>query len=229
MPRAARVRGGIVASQAERSNRSCRQCGRGARRASQSDSAPFWIMTGPGHRISQAPSQRHREPHSLEADMAAIDDISFVGLIGNRQLESITTNEFMNALARCGWGEAHNAHILMRLRERGIRWGIFTPNDLRGSSATAIRSMPMTEPRLASAVTANAGSSTGRIRAASSRSVIPVEPAPQSRRQRSSSLLTLRPESAGHRDVSARGRSPLPRPRANTLYLPSRRVYTGPA
>ena len=61
--------------------------------------------------------------------MAAIDDISFVGLIGNRQLESITTNEFMNALARCGWGEAHNAHILMRLRERGIRWGIFTPND----------------------------------------------------------------------------------------------------
>lgn len=59
----------------------------------------------------------------------SIDQIEFVGLIGNRLLTQITTNEFMNALARNGWGEAQNAHILMRLRERGPLWGILTPND----------------------------------------------------------------------------------------------------
>jgi hypothetical protein len=58
-----------------------------------------------------------------------IDQIEFVGLIGNRLLTEITTNEFMNALAKNGWGEAHNAHILMRLRERGPLWRIWTPND----------------------------------------------------------------------------------------------------
>ncbi len=65
-----------------------------------------------------------------------IDQIEFVGLIGNRLLTQVTTNEFMNALARNGWGEAHNAHILMRLRERGHWWGIGTPNDF----ARALRS-----------------------------------------------------------------------------------------
>ena len=58
-----------------------------------------------------------------------IDQIEFVGLIGNRLLTQITTNEFMNALSKNGWGEAQNAHILMRLRERGPLWGILTPND----------------------------------------------------------------------------------------------------
>jgi len=58
-----------------------------------------------------------------------IDQIEFVGLIGDRPLTEVTTNEFMNALAKNGWGEALNAHILMRLRERGHLWGIQTPND----------------------------------------------------------------------------------------------------
>jgi hypothetical protein len=58
-----------------------------------------------------------------------IDRIEVVGLIGNRPLPHVTTNDFMNALARNGWGEARNAHILMRLRERGHLWGIRTPND----------------------------------------------------------------------------------------------------
>jgi hypothetical protein len=58
-----------------------------------------------------------------------IDQIEFVGLIGNRLLTQVTTNEFMNALAKNGWGEAQNAHILMRLRERGHLWGIRTPDD----------------------------------------------------------------------------------------------------
>jgi hypothetical protein len=61
--------------------------------------------------------------------MTAIDQIEFRGLIGNRLLASITTNEFMNALAAFGWGEAHNGHILQKLRERGSRWGIRTPNE----------------------------------------------------------------------------------------------------
>ena len=59
----------------------------------------------------------------------SIDRIEFVGLIGNRLLTEVTTNEFMNALAKNGWGEAQNAHILMRLRERGPLWGIRTPNE----------------------------------------------------------------------------------------------------
>ncbi len=58
-----------------------------------------------------------------------IDRIEFTGLIGNRLLTEITTNEFMNALAKSGWGEAVNAHILQRLRQRGHLWGILTPND----------------------------------------------------------------------------------------------------
>jgi hypothetical protein len=58
-----------------------------------------------------------------------IDGIKFAGLIGNRRLHQITTNEFMSALAKCGWREAHNAHVLMRLRERGMFWGLRTAND----------------------------------------------------------------------------------------------------
>lgn len=61
--------------------------------------------------------------------MTGIDQIEFGGLIGNRMLASITTNEFMNALGKLGWGEATNGHILQKLRERGGRWGIRTPND----------------------------------------------------------------------------------------------------
>lgn len=72
-----------------------------------------------------------------------IDQIEFVGLIGNRLLTQVTTNAFMNALAKNGWGEAKNAHILMRLQERGHHWGILTPNDfsraLRGGFSVTDR------------------------------------------------------------------------------------------
>jgi hypothetical protein len=80
--------------------------------------------------------------------MPAIDQIEFVGLIGNRPLSLITTNEFMNALEKNGWGEAHNAHILQRLRERGSRWGIITPNDFARALRDG-RTMPANEGALA--------------------------------------------------------------------------------
>ena len=35
----------------------------------------------------------------------------------------------MNSLSQNGWGEAHNGHILQKLRERGARWGSHRPND----------------------------------------------------------------------------------------------------
>jgi hypothetical protein len=61
--------------------------------------------------------------------MASIDSIKFVGLIGDKAWKEITVNEFLDALAKCGWKEAHNAHIFMRLSERGPGLGIRTPND----------------------------------------------------------------------------------------------------
>ena len=62
-------------------------------------------------------------------NMEAIETFEFRGLIGGRALFSITTNEFMHALRDIGWREAHNAHILQKLRERGRLWGINTPED----------------------------------------------------------------------------------------------------
>ena len=56
-------------------------------------------------------------------------DLSFEGGIVNRTWDEITMNEFVNALNKCGWREAHNAHIYQRLRERGPFLGVFTPGD----------------------------------------------------------------------------------------------------
>lgn len=75
--------------------------------------------------------------------METIETFEFRGLIAGRALLSITTSEFMNALRDIGWREAHNAHILQRLRERGRLWGINTPDDfaraLRHGYTIAVR------------------------------------------------------------------------------------------
>ena len=68
--------------------------------------------------------------------MASIDNIKFAGLIGDKAWKEITVNEFMAALGKNGWKEAHNAHIFMRLCERGPTLGIRAPNDF----ARALRS-----------------------------------------------------------------------------------------
>jgi hypothetical protein len=59
----------------------------------------------------------------------SIDQIEFGGQIGNMPFPSITINEFINALAKNGWREAHNAHIYQRLLQRGPVFGLATPND----------------------------------------------------------------------------------------------------
>lgn len=61
--------------------------------------------------------------------MQEIENVEFGGLIGNRSLHAITTSEFVNALSKCGWREAHNGHILQKLRKRGLVWRINTLND----------------------------------------------------------------------------------------------------
>jgi hypothetical protein len=58
-----------------------------------------------------------------------IDAIEFPGLIGNQTWDRITGPEFFDALAKCGWREAHNAHIFLRLCQRGPGLGIHNPND----------------------------------------------------------------------------------------------------
>ena len=58
-----------------------------------------------------------------------IDQIEFRGLLGNRPFASILMNEFINALRLNGWREAHNAHIYQRLLQRGVEFGLRTPND----------------------------------------------------------------------------------------------------
>ena len=55
--------------------------------------------------------------------------IRFVGLIGNRPLQSLTQQEIRNALAKAGMREAHNAHFVSRLVSRGPQVGIRTLND----------------------------------------------------------------------------------------------------
>lgn len=65
--------------------------------------------------------------------MAVISAIEFVGLIGNRPILQLHGPEFDNALAKAGWREAHNAHILKRLKERGPGIGINTLNDFARS------------------------------------------------------------------------------------------------
>jgi hypothetical protein len=59
--------------------------------------------------------------------------IEFVGLIKNRSLGGLTHQEIRNAMTRVGLREAHNAHFIMRLIERGPDCGINTLDDLAKS------------------------------------------------------------------------------------------------
>ena len=68
--------------------------------------------------------------------MASIDRIKFRGLIGNREFKDLTVEEFLDALAKCGWREAHNGHIFKALVKRGPPWGIRTPNEFASALRT---------------------------------------------------------------------------------------------
>jgi len=59
--------------------------------------------------------------------------IEFVGLIKNRSLGGLTHQEIRNAMTKAGLREAHNAHFIMRLIERGPVCGINTLDDLAKS------------------------------------------------------------------------------------------------
>lgn len=74
----------------------------------------------------------------MKIETVEIDRFGFIGLIGSYTLQDITGSQWDNALRRIGWREAHNAHLLMRLkqRDRGAAFGLYTLNDF----AAAIRS-----------------------------------------------------------------------------------------
>lgn len=55
--------------------------------------------------------------------------IAFRGLIGNRHLTQLGHQEIRNALVKVGMREAHNAHFVKRLIERGPQWGINSLNE----------------------------------------------------------------------------------------------------
>ena len=56
--------------------------------------------------------------------------VAFTGLIRNRPLSQLTHQEVRNAMAQAGMREAHNAHFVSRLIERGSHYGIHTLDDL---------------------------------------------------------------------------------------------------
>jgi hypothetical protein len=58
-----------------------------------------------------------------------LGQIAFSGLIKNRPLRSLTHQQIRNAFAQVGLREAHNAHFIMRLLERGPAAGIKTLDD----------------------------------------------------------------------------------------------------
>ena len=60
-----------------------------------------------------------------------IDAFAFEGNAGSYPFHAVTGNQWDNALHRIGWREAHNAHVLMRLKEkgRGAAFGLFTLQD----------------------------------------------------------------------------------------------------
>lgn len=61
---------------------------------------------------------------------AKLAEISIRGLIKNRNMADVTQQQIRNALAQTGIREAHNAHVISRLIERGPTNGIFTLEDL---------------------------------------------------------------------------------------------------
>ncbi len=58
-----------------------------------------------------------------------IDQLEFRGAIGNMPFRAVLMNQFVNALSLNGWREAHNGHIYKRLVERGMEFGLNTPDD----------------------------------------------------------------------------------------------------
>ena len=56
--------------------------------------------------------------------------VAFSGLIRNRPLNQLTQQEVRNAMAQAGMREAHNAHFVSKLIERGSNFGIHTLDDL---------------------------------------------------------------------------------------------------
>ena len=61
--------------------------------------------------------------------VAMFGRIAFVGLIGNRPLIQLGHQQIRNAFAKVGLREAHNAHFIKRLIQRGPHYGIRTLND----------------------------------------------------------------------------------------------------
>ena len=61
--------------------------------------------------------------------VASYGRIAFIGLIGNRPLVQLGHQQIRNAFAKIGLREAHNAHFIKRLIERGPQFGICTLND----------------------------------------------------------------------------------------------------
>lgn len=55
--------------------------------------------------------------------------IAFTGLVRHRPLGQLTHQEVRHALAQAGMREAHNAHFVKRLIERGPSFGISTLDD----------------------------------------------------------------------------------------------------
>jgi hypothetical protein len=62
--------------------------------------------------------------------MATIGGLTFRGLIGNKKWGEILPAEWAQALAQNGWREAHNGHLLLRLKQRATAFGVRTPNEL---------------------------------------------------------------------------------------------------
>jgi hypothetical protein len=62
--------------------------------------------------------------------VASYGRVTFVGLIGNRPLAELGQQEIRNALAKIGMREAHNAHFVSRLIDRGPQFDMHTLNDL---------------------------------------------------------------------------------------------------
>lgn len=62
--------------------------------------------------------------------LAKYGRIGFSGLINKRPLAQLTHQEIRNAFAKVGLREAHNAHFISRLKERGVSFGIRNLDDL---------------------------------------------------------------------------------------------------
>src|ERR1044072_1984962 len=59
-----------------------------------------------------------------------IKEITFTGLIQNRNLNTMTGPELLNALTACGWKEGTGTHFIKELRRDAHNRGIMTPADL---------------------------------------------------------------------------------------------------